>query len=65
MKGAQNKMNNSSYGSNRGESVRSNSVRSATDSTKFEGDLRELRNQGDVRDVTEKSGNKRINITDS
>lgn len=65
MKIAQNKMNNSSCGSNRNGSIGGKSD-DTIDSAGNQGDLRELKNQGDVRDVTERSGNKnRINMVDS
>ena len=55
MKSAQNKMDNSSCGS---ELVKNNSNNSTTDFIRNQGDLREIRNQGDLRDVTEQGGNK-------
>lgn len=66
MKSDQNKMNNSSCSTKKGEMVRNSSHNSAIDSTRNQGDLREIRNQGDLRDVTDRGGNKdRINMTNS
>jgi hypothetical protein len=63
MKCAQNKMENSSCGS---ELVENSSNNLTADFIRNQGDLREIRNQGDLRDVTEQGGNKdRINLTKS
>lgn len=66
MKSAQNKMNNSSCGTNACDAVRNSTRNSAIDSTRNQGDLREVKNQGDLRDVTDRGGNKeRINMANS
>lgn len=66
MKSTQNKMNNSSCSTNADETVRNSTNSSTFDSTEKRSDLREIRDQGDVRDVTENGGNRdRINMTRS
>lgn len=64
MKSSQNKMDNSSCGTDKNESVRNSSNNSTTDIVRNQGDLREIRNQGDLRDVTDNGSNKdRNNLT--
>ncbi|MDF2656123.1 MAG: hypothetical protein K0R19_2597 [Bacillota bacterium] len=59
------KMNNSSCGTNKNGTVNCTGS-SSVDSTRSQGDLREFKNQGDMRDVTDYSGSqKRINMTNS
>ncbi len=67
MKSAQNKMNNSSCSTRNDEMVRNTTRDSTTDSsTKNQGDLREIRQGNDMRDVTDRGRNAdRINMTSS
>ncbi|HWQ78052.1 MAG TPA: hypothetical protein VN381_04510 [Anaerovoracaceae bacterium] len=65
MESAQNKMNNSSSCSNIDEKVNDRRDTAANDSTKYKGDLREIKNQGDMRDITDTGGNFRNKLTNS
>ena len=66
MKSAQNKMNNSSCGTDNDGRVTFRTGDSTVDSTRNQGDLKEIGNHGDLRDVTDTSGNRdKNNMTSS
>lgn len=66
MKSAQNETDNCTSCANSGNAAKNRAANSVMNSVGNHGNLKEIKNQGDMRDVTDYNGDKnRINMTNS